>query len=247
MIYEKFKVLNCGDKAILLEFGDRIDLDTFRLVQRLFLTLRDKADTDIIETVPSYRSLLIFYNPITTQIKHLIEKIRDIEKNLNDYELNSTKVLKIPVAYGGEFGPDLEFVADYHRVATEKIIKSHTGSSYINCMFGFDPGFVLLLGLPPELETPRKENPRLIVPAGSVGIGGAQTGVYPCERPGGWQLIGRTPLKLFNMNAAPPSFVDIGDGIRFQQISEEEYFEISARVERNEEPIENYMERKTFA
>ena len=132
MIYEKFKVLDCGDKAILLEFGDRIDLDTFRLVQRLFLTLRDRADPDIVETVPSYRSLLIFYNPIITQIEHLIEKIRDIEKNLDDYELNSSKVLKIPVAYGGEFGPDLEFVADYHRVTAEEIIKFHTGSTYIN-------------------------------------------------------------------------------------------------------------------
>lgn len=246
MIYEEFKVLDCGDKAILLEFGDRIDLDTFQLVQRMFLTLRDKADPDIVETVPSYRSLLIFYNPIITQIKHLVEKIRDIEKNLDDYELHSSKVLKIPVAYGGEFGPDLEFVADYHRVTIEKIIKFHTGSTYINCMFGFDPGFVLLLGLPSELETPRKENPRLMVPAGSVGIGGAQTGVYPCERPGGWQLIGRTPLRLFNTNAEPPNLVGIGDGIRFEQISEEEYFIILERVERNEEPIENYFERKNF-
>ena len=125
MIYEKFKVLDCGDKAILLEFGDRIDLDTFRLVQRLFLTLRDKADFGIVETVPSYRSLLIYYNPIITEIKDIIEKIREIENNLDDYELKSSKLIKIPIVYDGEFGPDLEFVADYHQVTPEIIIKQH--------------------------------------------------------------------------------------------------------------------------
>jgi inhibitor of KinA len=244
MLYEKFKVLDCGDKAILLEFGDKIDLKTFRIVQRLFQALRERENLGIVETVPSYRSLLIYYNPIITEVQDIIEKIREIENSLDDYELKSSQLIKIPIVYDGEFGPDLEFVADYHRVTTETIIKLHTETTYINCMYGFVPGFVLLLGLPPELETPRKDNPRLKVPAGSVGIGGAQTGVYPFESPGGWQLVGRTPLKLFNLNAETPNIVGIGDEIRFEQISQEEYFSILKRVEKNQEPIEGYIERK---
>ena len=246
MIYEKFKVFECGDKAILLEFGDRIDLNIFRQVQRMFFTLRDKANLGIVETVPCFRSLLIYYNPIITKVILLIEKIREIEKSLKDFELAGSKLIKIPVAYGGEFGPDMEFVADYHQMTTEIIIRLHTESTYINCMYGFDPGFIMLLGLPSELETPRKNNPRLKVPAGSVGIGAAQTGVYPFERAGGWQLIGRTPLRLFDMKAETPNVVDIGDEIRFEQISEKEYFQILKRVERNEEPIEDYIERKNI-
>ena len=116
MIYDKFMVLECGDKAILLEFGDRIDLNIFRQVQRMFFTLRNKANLGIVETVPCFRSLLIYYNPIITKITHLIEKIREIEKNLDNYELASSKLFKIPVVYGGEFGPDMKFVAEYHQV-----------------------------------------------------------------------------------------------------------------------------------
>ena len=244
MIYEKFKVLDCGDKAILLEFGDKIDLDIFRQVQRMFFALRHKADIEIIETVPCYRSLLIYYNPIITEVKNLIGEIREVEKDLGAYDLTISKSLTIPVAYGGEFGPDIEVVADYHKLTIEEVIKLHTGSTYINCMYGFDPGFVMLLGLPSKLETPRKNNPRLKVPAGSVGIGAVQTGVYPFERSGGWQLIGRTPLRLFDMSAETSNVVDIGDEIRFHQISHEQYSRILKRVERNEEPIEKYIKRK---
>ena len=244
MIYEKFKIFDCGDKAILLEFGDRIDIDIYRQVHRMFSTLRNKTNLGIVETVPCYRSLLIYYNPIVTEVKHLIEKIRKIEKNLDDYELTTSKLFKIPVVYGGEFGKDLEFVADFHQVTIEKIIKLHTGTTYTNCMYGFEPGFVMLIGLPSELETPRKNDPRLKVPAGSVGIGATQTGIYPSERAGGWQLIGRTPVRLYDMNAETSTVVDIGDQIIFEQISQEEYFQIIERVERNEEPIENYIERK---
>lgn len=243
MIYEKFKVLSCGDTAILLEFGDKIDIEIFHQVQRMFSTLKDNPDLSIIETIPCYRSLLIYYDPIATQVNNLIAGLRKIEENLDDYQLNIAKLFKIPVVYGGEFGPDLAFVVDYHQSTTDVVIKHHTSSVYTNCMYGFDPGFVLLLGLPPELETPRKENPRLKVPAGSVGIGASQTGIYPFERAGGWQLIGRTPLKLFNMSAETPNVVGIGDQIVFEQISQKDYFEILDRVERNEEKIENYVER----
>ena len=242
MIYEKFKVLDCGDKAILLEFGDKIDLEIFRQVQRVFLTLRGTLELGIVETVPCYRSILVYYDPLITDVKVLIGNLRRIENNLNDYELSARKRFILPVVYGGEFGPDMEYVADYHKISTEKIVQLHTGSTYTNCMFGFDPGFVMLLGLPPELETPRKDNPRLKVPAGSVGIGAIQTGVYPFERSGGWQLIGRTPLKLFDLKSESPTVVDIGDEIKFMQISKEQYYEILKRVEQNEEPIEKYIE-----
>ena len=246
MIYENFKVLDCGDQAILLEFGNKIDLDIFRQVQRMFLTLRSYSNLEIIETIPCYRSLLIYYDPVTTDRNDLIQNLRTIEGNLSDYDFSNRKQFNVPVVYGGEFGPDIEHVANFHGMAMDKLIETHSGSTYINCMFGFDPGFVMLLGLPPELETPRKNNPRLKVPAGSVGIGAIQTGIYPFERSGGWQLIGRTPLKLFSLDGDSPNVVDIGDEIRFYQISEEQYFKISLKVERSEEPIEKYIARNTY-
>jgi len=244
MIYGTFKVFECGDRAILLEFGDRIDLETNRYVQKMFQTIKNTDIYGVVETIPCYRSLLVYYEPLLAEVKTIERKFRELENNLGDLDLGEPKRVKIPVAYGGDFGPDIKFVAGYHHISIEKVIELHTQPIYINSMYGFDPGFAALIGLPPRLETPRLENPRLRVPAGSVGIGAAQTGIYSFERAGGWQIIGRTPLKLFDPNRTPQVLIEIGDELEFIQISIEEYYEISEKMEQGEGLFQNVFNGK---
>ena len=134
-----------------------------------------------------------------------------------------SRVVEIPVCYGGEFGEDLSFVAARAGLSVDDVIARHAAASYRVAMLGFSPGFPFLLGLPPELACARRDTPRRAVAAGSVGIAGGQTGVYPVESPGGWQLIGRTPLALFDAQGDPPALLQPGDGVRFVAIAEAEF------------------------
>ena len=229
MRYERFKMIPCGDRAVMLECGYGIDLEVNRHVRRMFLIARKSDIKGIVETIPCYRSLLVYYDPIELDLATVEQKFREIERSMGELRLSPPKLVEIPVAYGGDFGPDIEFVAEFNGISTENVIELHTTPVYITCMYGFDPGFALLMGLPARLETPRMENPRLKVPAGSVGIGAVQTGIYPFERAGGWRLIGRTPLKMFDVGRDPQILVDIGDEIQFISISECEY----ARIEKS--------------
>ncbi|MBX6395501.1 MAG: 5-oxoprolinase subunit PxpB, partial [Alicyclobacillaceae bacterium] len=142
------------------------------------------------------------------------------------------RLVEIPVCYGGEFGPDLAYVADYHGLTPERVIEIHSSTEYRVYMIGFAPGFPYLGGLSPELATPRKTSPRLTIPAGSVGIAGNQTGVYSVSTPGGWQIIGRTPLVLFRPDLHPPSLLKAGDRVRFYPISREEFTRWNGRESR---------------
>lgn len=222
-MYDRFKVLPCGDRAVILEFGDGIDLETNRRIRKMFMAIRKTSIQGMVETVPCYRSLLVYYDPLEVDVRRMEQGLREIERDLGAMYPGEPKRVEIPVVYGGEFGPDIGHVADYHQMTIEKVIELHTRPIYLNSMYGFDPGFVLLIGLPLELETPRMENPRLKVPVGSVGIGAAQTGIYPFERAGGWHLIGRTPAKMFDLNREPQILVDIGDEVKFVRISEQQY------------------------
>ncbi len=243
MKYENYKVFECGDQALLLEFGDSIDLETNQLVQKIFYALASDEKLEVVETVPCYRSILVYYDPLLVDLKNLAERIRELIERVNSHDSINRKRIKIPIVYGAEFGPDIDFVARYHQISIEEVINIHLQQTYINSMFGFDPGFATLIGLPPELETPRLEDPRLKVPAGSVGIGGVQTGIYSFERAGGWQLIGRTPLKMFALNRDPQVLIEIGDEVKFIRISKEEYTETLKKMERGEESISKYIEQ----
>jgi KipI family sensor histidine kinase inhibitor len=141
-------------------------------------------------------------------------------------------MVEILTLYGGEFGPDLPFVAEHNGLSINEVIRFHSGTIYPVYMLGFSPGFVYLGGLPEEIATPRLPTPRTLVPTGSVAMAGRQTGVYPIATPGGWRLIGRTPLKLFDPQRDPPTLLRVGDQVRFVPMSEEEYW---ARLEREEE------------
>ncbi|MBV9280294.1 MAG: 5-oxoprolinase subunit PxpB [Chloroflexi bacterium] len=203
--------------------GDRIDLGVNRRVHALAARLREVlAPFGPVEVLPGYVSLLVSYNPVSLSYEELtgmIERAGQIEADA----AGPSRRFRLPVVYGGEYGPDLEEVARYHGAAPDRIVEEHAGRDYPIYCLGFSPGFPFLGGLDPALHTPRLDTPRPRVPAGSVGIGGGQTGVYPTATPGGWRLIGRTPLVLFDVARRPPVPYRAGDLIRFEPIGAADY------------------------
>ncbi|RLF75230.1 allophanate hydrolase, partial [Thermococci archaeon] len=191
----------------------------------------EKASPDwLIEVVPTYTSIYVYYDPLKIGYSEVVEAVKPF---LNaEPKKEKARIIEIPTAYGGEFGPDIEFVAEYNGLSVDDVIEIHSKPLYRVYMLGFTPGFAYLGGMDERIATPRLEKPRLKVPAGSVGIAGKQTGIYPLESPGGWRLIGRTPLKLFDANREPPTLLQPGDYIKFVPISEEEFWEIYGGKER---------------
>ena len=214
-----------GDRGLLAEFGDDISLQVNEKVRRMHLAVHAAAIEGIIETVPTYRSLLIVYDPLMLSVEALKKKLERIEKGLQQTPFPEPHVTRIPVVYGALYGPDLEGVANYHGIPQEEVIRLHCSKPYHIYMIGFVPGFPYMGELPETLVTPRLKTPRLSVPAGSVAIAQKQTGIYSMESPGGWHLIGRTPVKLFNPEKEPPALLQMGDLVQFYPISEKEYKE----------------------
>jgi KipI family sensor histidine kinase inhibitor len=176
------------------------------------------------ELVPTYRSLLVRYNASKTSYEHLVFSIKDVEKTMEERRMEKVgRKIIIPVVYGGMYGPDLTDVARFHGLTEGHVVKIHSGREYRVYMVGFVAGFPYLGEVADEIATPRLETPRLKVPAGSVGIAEKQTGIYPCEAPGGWRIIGRTPLRLFNPLQQPPALLQLGDTVKFKPISEKEF------------------------
>ncbi len=214
-----------GDRGLLLEFGDEISLKINQKVRRMNLALHREGMEGVIETVPTYRSLLIVYNPMILSFEIIKRKVKEVESTLEEIDLPKPNLTRIPVVYGGLYGPDLEDVAKHCGITPEEVIRLHCSVTYHIYMVGFMPGFPYMGELPDALVTPRLKTPRLSAPAGSVGIAQKQTGIYPMESPGGWRLIGKTPLKMFNPNRQPPSLLQMGDLVEFYPISEEEFKE----------------------
>jgi inhibitor of KinA len=214
-----------GDRGLLLEFGDEISSEVNEKVRRMTLAIQAESVEGIVEIVPTYRSLLILYNPLILSFVDLKKRLERIEKGLQQTPFPEPKLTRIPALYGGSYGPDLEEVAKYHQISTEEVIRLHCSKPYFIYMIGFMPGFPYMGELPEALITPRLKTPRLSVPAGSVAIAQRQTGIYPMESPGGWQIIGRTPVKLFNPEREPPALLQMGDHVQFFPISEKEFKE----------------------
>lgn len=219
----------CGDRMVLVEFANEISPEVHREVYRLFRLGTDARIAGIVEWVPSYRSLGVIYDPLQVSSSQVIEQLKQLRASEAQLPQGAERHLEVPVAYGGEFGPDLSFVAEFHGFTAEQVVSLHSGAEYRVYLIGFMPGFPYLGGLPPELATPRLESPRDSVPAGSVAIGGQQTGIYPSKSPGGWRLIGRTPLRLFDFRNPQPSLLQVGDRVTFRPISGQE-FEEAARL-----------------
>lgn len=228
----EIKIKPVGDRAVLLEFGDRIEEEINRMVMQAASRLEASGITGLLELVPAFSSLLVCYDPLQTDARELSGRIRPIVSGIAAGTAETGKLVEIPVCYGGIYGEDLTFVAKHAGLSEEEVIKIHSGRDYRIYMLGFLPGFPYLGGMDERIFTPRLANPRTKIPAGSVGIGGEQTGIYPMESPGGWQLIGRTPLKLFDPEQGGNRLYEAGDTIRFVPVSPAEYEKISLEQEK---------------
>jgi KipI family sensor histidine kinase inhibitor len=224
------RFLVAGDAALIVEFGDAIEPAINRRVRRMFLAADGARLAGVRDLVPTYRSLLVSYDPLQTTFAALRGRLSDLEARLDDAPLPPPRVVEIPTAYGGAFGPDLGFVAAHNGLAEDEVVAIHSGTDYLVYMMGFSPGFTYLGGLSERIAAPRLDTPRTAIPAGSVGIAQMQTGIYPVESPGGWRLIGRTPVSLFDPSRNPPVVVDAGDYIRFVPVVPDEYASIQDAV-----------------
>lgn len=218
-----------GDRGLLVELGEGIDPNVNREVRKLSIVIEKRKIPGVLEVIPTYRSILLVYDPLTVEPQRICEIISQLKAEASGTSLPPPRTVEIPVCYGGEFGPDVEFVARHAGLTVEEVIEIHSAPLYQIYMMGFTPGFPFLGGLPEVLATPRLPTPRLQVPAGSVAIGGNQTGIYPIASPGGWRLIGRTPIRLFFPEREEPFVYRPGDFIKFHPISAEQFREISEK------------------
>jgi KipI family sensor histidine kinase inhibitor len=212
-----------GDRSLIVELGDEISPAVNRRVRDLDIKLMQNPIEGLVETVPTYRSLLIIYDPLRINVALLKQRIEDLQKMIDGIQIPEPKTMEIPVVYGGEYGPDLEWVAQYHKMSIDEVIQLHIETIYQVYMIGFTPGHPYMAELPKALIMPRRETPRTNVPRGSVAIAKNQTVIYPVESPGGLHILGRTPLKLFNPFQSPPTLLEIGDLVRFFSIEKEEF------------------------
>jgi inhibitor of KinA len=227
-----FKDIPCGDSALIIKTGDDISVKTNMAVRKLLLRFENQNLDGIVDFIPSYNELMICYDPTIISYDILLFNLRIMEADLDKIELPESSVIHLPVLYGGEAGPDIHEVAAFSGLSEDEVIKIHCSESYYVYMLGFTPGFCYLGGMDERIATPRKKTPRLAIPAGAVGIADKQTGIYPIESPGGWQLIGKTPLKLFNPARKPEFLIRAGDFIKFIPLTNEEYQDILNKVEK---------------
>ncbi|HEX7523829.1 MAG TPA: 5-oxoprolinase subunit PxpB [Candidatus Deferrimicrobium sp.] len=220
------RMLVAGEQGLVVEFGNAIDPAVNARVHRLARALATRGLEGVIESIPTYRSLLVLFDPLVLPRERLVPEVEALLSIPVVEEASGAggNTVELPVLYGGEFGPDLAFIARHNGLSTEEVIAIHSSSSYLVYMLGFTPGFPYLGGMSSRLAAPRLLSPRGKVPSGSVGIAGSQTGVYPLESPGGWRLIGRTPLRLFDLEAGRPFLLAPGDVVRFRPVDEEEYW-----------------------
>lgn len=224
-----------SEQSLVLSFGDEVSEDILRQINAYHHTLEHSPFAGYVDAVPAYTTLTVFYDPLQVLVSILpgIGAFEKVSNYLNMLEVKieivakSANVITIPVCYGNDFGPDLEALATMHKLSADEVINIHTKPQYLVYMIGFVPGFAYLGGLDARLDSPRLATPRPVIPAGSVGIAGKQTGIYPLATPGGWQLIGRTPLKMFDAGRAQPSLLQAGDKVKFEPISTEVFDQLS--------------------
>lgn len=205
-----------GDSAIVIQFADEISILINQKIRAIGEFLDEYTFEGFVEYVPAFSTITIYYLPnlvsygeLETMIEEMMGELQEPQKS------NQSAIIEIPVVYGGEWGPDLEYVAQHNKLSIEEVIKIHCGAEYLVYMIGFAPGFPYLGGMDERIVTPRRETPRASVCAGSVGIAGTQTGVYPIETPGGWQIIGRSTIDLFSIESDEPVLLKAGDRVRF--------------------------------
>jgi KipI family sensor histidine kinase inhibitor len=241
-MYDKPMYIPEGDQSLVVEMGDDISPETNRRVHDLLRAIERQRPPGVVDLIPTYRSLLVQYDPLRVSFPDLKESVSQLEGGLDEDRTEKHKVVPIPTLYEGEFAPDLPSVAEHADLTREDVVRLHSEPDYLIYMIGFTPGFPYLGGLPEKLAMPRLADPRTNIPAGSVGIAESQTGIYPVASPGGWRIIGRTPLRLFDPQRDPPSLLAAGDYVRFVPLSsEEEYARIREQVDRGTHKLEPVM------
>lgn len=219
-----------GDRAIIIALGDSIDEATRLRVRAVSAALDATPLIAIVDQVPAFASVAVHYDPAAvpgsadrSPFERMVELLEQVLATGTADTAVTVRLVEIPVCYGGDLGPDLADVAHAHGLEPDDVVRIHSAAEYVVYMVGFMPGFAYLGGLSDSIATPRRSAPRRAVPAGTVGIGGQQTGVYPMESPGGWNLIGRTPLQVFDITRDEPALLATGDHVRFRPISADEY------------------------
>ncbi len=225
---EQPEILRSGDCALVAEFGKEIDEHTNALVHALDRAVRDKGIFGVRECVPTFRSLTVLFDPMLISGDRLEKKLLRLCKTLSAETQTQKTVVEVPVLYNGE---DLQDVADYAKLSVEEVVRLHAGRDYRIYMLGFLPGFVYLGGMDERIFCPRLTTPRTRIHAGAVGIGGEQTGIYPLPSPGGWRLIGTTPVRPYDAARTPPVLFSAGEYIRFVPIDEPAFDEIQKQVD----------------
>lgn len=230
--HREFSIESLGESTLLLRFGTRLDAAVNARVHAASAMLRAAHLPGIVDIVPAYATLGLHYEPSAwiggqggSPARHITAAVKAIFRTPPAEVHRETAMIEIPVCYDGEFGPDLDELARHAGLDAAAVVARHTAGIYRVAMLGFAPGFPYLFGLDPALHMPRRASPRTRVPAGSVAIGGAQTGIYPSELPGGWQLIGRTPANLFDARRDPPALLMPGDSVRFVRIDAKQFAE----------------------
>ncbi len=225
------RILNAGDSCLVVEFGDKVDMAVNASVQALRKKIESAPFRGFIDTVPTYRSLAVCFNPLTAPGPEDLRKyLSDISQNMEADVSGGGKTVIIPVCYDDEFAPDMGRVSEHTGLPPDEIIRRHSSRDCYCYMLGFTPGYSYLGGMDESLETPRLKEPREKITAGSVGIAAKQTGIYSIDSPGGWNLIGRTPLCLFDPKRPVPIFMDAGMSVRFLPINREEFEYIKAEA-----------------
>lgn len=220
-----------GDRGVRIQFGETIHRQVNRKVQNYANLLKNYSIEGIEEWIPAYTTITITYHPDKTTYQKLEQELRNLQQLMDEEEIEGTRTITIPVCYEGAFAPDIEELAHHHQLTVKEVIRIHTEPEYYVYMMGFMPGFSYLGGLSRQIQMPRLDNPRKVVPAGSVGIADQQTGIYPLDSPGGWRIIGKTPIRLYDSMRDKPILIQAGDFLRFAPIDYTVYKSIQEEVE----------------
>ena len=231
---DELTFLACADCAVTVEISREISEKTNKKVRFLADGIRQRRIRGIIDCVSTFRSITIYYDPLIITVGTLQKKVCRIYEAFQEEAVAGKRIFHIPVCYEEEYAPDMEYVCDATGLTPEEVIEIHSSVDYLIYMLGFLPGFPYLGGMDERIAVPRMESPRTKIPAGSVGIGGNQTGIYPLDSPGGWRLIGRTPVKLYDINRKKPILYEAGDYIRFLPIRSEDFARICEQTDQSD-------------
>ena len=227
----KPKIMVISDNSIIIEYPPAISKEINSNIRSIVREIKNNLSEEIVDIIPAYHNIIVGYDCLEVDPLVLCDKISAIVSTISESDIVEREIVEIPVCYEEPYGLDLDDVCEIHSISKEELIRKHTEPEYLVYMIGFTPGFPYLGGMDESLATPRKKEPRSKIPAGSVGIAGSQTGVYPIASPGGWQIIGRTPLKLFDPYRNNPVMIEAGQYIKYISISAKEFEDIERSLE----------------